>query len=100
MMADVAFADRAEDRVGDGVRENVGVRVAVKAVRMRNLHAAENERAAFRETMDVVADAGEGHAGEEEERESGMGMKMRMRMKRMRMSPTTPSARRGCRSTR
>jgi hypothetical protein len=29
-------------------------------VGMRNLHAAENQRAAFLETMNVVADAGHG----------------------------------------
>ncbi len=61
VMADVAFADRAEHRVGDRVREHVRIAMAVEAVRVRDLDAAENERAAFREAMHVVADAGESH---------------------------------------
>ena len=58
MMADVALADRAEHGVGDGVSEHVGIAVAIEAVRMRDFHAAEDERAAFDEAMHVVADAG------------------------------------------
>ena len=37
MLANVAGADRAEQRVGDRVRENVGVRVSLQSASVRDL---------------------------------------------------------------
>ena len=42
VMTDVAATDRSEKRIGDGVRENVGVGMAFQAEGMGNLHAAED----------------------------------------------------------
>ena len=44
-VADVLLAERAEDGVANRVHERVGVRMAVEAFRVRNLHAAEDELA-------------------------------------------------------
>jgi hypothetical protein len=49
MAADVAQAGGAEQRVGDGVRQRVGIRMAQQAVAVRDAHAAEDQRAAFDE---------------------------------------------------
>ena len=59
MKADVALADRAEHGVGDGVAEHVGIRMAIEAVCVRDIHAAEDELAALDEAVNVVTDAGE-----------------------------------------
>ena len=61
-MADVAFADRAEDRIGDGVAEHVGIAVAVEPVRVRDLDSAEDQFAPLGEAVDVVAGADEIHS--------------------------------------
>ena len=58
MMADVARRNRAEQRVGDGMDQHVGVRVSFQSFGVWNLHAAENQRTAFHQRMHVVPDAG------------------------------------------
>ena len=64
MLSDVAEGGSAEHGVGHGVQEHVGVRVAVKAEFKRNLHAAQNERTAFDQSMGVVSlTYAEGHHG-------------------------------------
>ena len=42
MMADVAFRDRAQERVCNRMTENVRVGVPVESALVRNLNAAEN----------------------------------------------------------
>src|SRR5277367_5599313 len=61
-MADVRFAERAEERIADGVHERVGVRMAVETLRVRNLDAAEDEFASRDQRVNVVADANVNHA--------------------------------------
>ena len=61
-MADVRFAQRAEERVANGVHERVGVRMAVEALGVRNLDAAEDELAPGDQLMNVIADANVNHA--------------------------------------
>ena len=56
-MADVALAQRAEHRVGDGVKQRVRVRVAVETLGVRNLDAAEDELPPLDEPVNIVADA-------------------------------------------
>ena len=56
-LADIARARRAEQRVGNGMRQLVGVGVAQEALMMRNVDAAQNELAVGRERMDVEAQA-------------------------------------------
>ena len=58
VVADVGQAEGTEDGIGDGVAEHVGIGVAVEAVGVRDFDAAEDQRAVFRELVDVVADAG------------------------------------------
>jgi hypothetical protein len=61
VVADVAEPRRAAQRGHDRVREDVGVGVTVEAAVVRNLHPAEDEPAARREAVRVVAVAD--HAG-------------------------------------
>jgi hypothetical protein len=61
-MADVRLAERAEERVADGVHERVGVRMAVEALRVRNLDAAEDKLAPGDQLMNVITDANVNHA--------------------------------------
>ena len=63
VMADVLLADGAEHGVGDGVAEDVGIGMTLESAIVRNLDAAEDERASFDEAVDVVAEAGGGHRG-------------------------------------
>ena len=60
-VADVRFAERAKERVANGVHERVGVRMAVETLRVRNLHAAEDEPAPGDQLMNIVADANVNH---------------------------------------
>ena len=62
MMTDVAFTDRAEQRIGNRVREDVRVGVSVQSARVRNLDPAEDEFAALRQSVRVVTNAGANHA--------------------------------------
>ena len=49
--ADIAQARSTQNGIGDGVQQRVGVAVAVKAQRMFDFDAAENEFAAFHQAM-------------------------------------------------
>ena len=53
--ADVADAGGAEHRVGHGVTDDVGVRVAVEAELERNRDAGEDQRTSGDEPVQVVA---------------------------------------------
>ena len=55
--ADVAVGERAEDRIGQRVKSNVGVGMADQAAVMGNRHAAERHAAARTEGVDVVTGA-------------------------------------------
>ena len=46
---------RAQDRVRERVRDDVGVGVAVKPAIVRNVHAAQDQAAALGEGVDVIA---------------------------------------------
>jgi hypothetical protein len=61
-MADVLFADGAEHGVGYGVAQHIGIGMTFKPEVVRDFDAAEDERTASREAVDVVAEAGGGHA--------------------------------------
>ena len=59
VLADVAEASGAQQRVDRGVGEDVGVRVAGEAaLRTLHLHSPQHEAPALGETVRVVADAG------------------------------------------
>src|SRR5262249_9479423 len=49
MPADVARADRAEQRIRDRMRQNIRVRVSFQPVRVWNLNAAQNQLSSLRE---------------------------------------------------
>ena len=59
MGADVAFRQRAVDRVGKGVQRDVRVRVTAQRLRVRDADAAKPDMVAGRECVDVetLADA-------------------------------------------
>ena len=60
-MADVALAQRAENRVANGVDQHVRVRVSVQALGMVNIHSAQDEFAPSDQAVHVVADAHVNH---------------------------------------
>ena len=55
MAADIAVAERAEDRIGDRMAQHVGVGMADEALIVRNLDAAEPDMIAGPEGVDVIA---------------------------------------------
>ena len=57
MLADVAFGERAEHRVGQGVQGDVGVGMADETAVVRDRDPAEHDRGPGAEGMDVVAGA-------------------------------------------
>ena len=61
-MADVRFAERAEERIANRVHERVRVRMAVQALGVRNLDAAEDEFASRDQRVNVIANANVNHA--------------------------------------
>ena len=54
MSADVAHGSCTEQSVRDGVQKHVGVGVSVQSQRMRNLYAAQNQRASFDQAVYVI----------------------------------------------
>ena len=61
-MADVWLAHRSEHGFRDGVTQHIGIRVSFQPMRMRDRHAAENQRPAFFKRMHVVTNANSSHA--------------------------------------
>ena len=57
MVADVAGAERAEDRIGQRMEDDVGIAMAGKALVVRDADAAEPELPSGSEGMDVEAEA-------------------------------------------
>src|SRR5439155_17685229 len=64
VLADVARANRAQQRICDRVGQDVRVRMSFKPARVRDLHAAENQFSSCRKTMHVVADSAPNHRGQ------------------------------------
>jgi hypothetical protein len=58
MFANVAKAGRAEQGVGDRVKDDVGIAVAGEAAAVRDFDAAEHDRAVAGEGVDVESHAG------------------------------------------
>src|SRR5829696_6953343 len=85
VLADVAHAGRAEQRVDHRVGEHVRVRVAGEAaLRLRDLHAAEHQAAARLQPVRVPADAGRGHP-------SGSSRRDRRSNTAISLTPSSPS---------
>ena len=80
--ADVAGAGGAEDRVRDGVTDDVGVRMAVETELERNRDAGEDQRAAGDQTMQVVAVADSDQATALEAGRSPNGLSLRQILRR------------------
>src|SRR3954469_21956057 len=55
MLADIAFADAAEQRVGDGVQADIGVGMAFQGVGVRHFEATEPDVIAIGEFVYVIA---------------------------------------------
>jgi hypothetical protein len=62
VIADIAEAGGAQERIGDGVQHDVGVGMAGEPARMVDTHAAQNERPARDEPMRIVASADADHS--------------------------------------
>ena len=55
-VADVWLTHGTEDGIGNGVGEHIGIAMAFEATAVRDGNAAEHERAAFLEGVDIIAD--------------------------------------------
>ena len=60
--SEISWKRITEDGVADSVHQGVRVRMAVEALRMRDLHAAEDELAPGDQLMNVIANANVNHA--------------------------------------
>jgi hypothetical protein len=56
-MADIREAKSSEDCICDGVRQYVCIGVALKALRMRDSNAPENQRPILSKLMNVISNA-------------------------------------------
>ena len=61
-LPDVAHGGRAEQRIHDGVREHVGIRMTEQAGLVRDIDAAEDKPAAADEAMHVISVSNAHHA--------------------------------------
>ena len=61
-MADIRLAQRAEDRIANRVHQHVGIRMPVQTLRVRNLHAAQDQFSPLDQGMHIIADANMNHA--------------------------------------
>jgi len=55
MAANIAQRSRAQQRIGEGVQQHVGIGVAQQPLRMRQRHAAQHQRAPRHQGVDVPA---------------------------------------------
>ena len=61
-MADILQTGSSQQGIGDGMAEDVRIRMPLKAEGMLDAHPPEDEGAVHDETMDVVADARGDHS--------------------------------------
>ena len=61
MRADVAQASRAQKRIGDGVQQRIGIRMAQQTEVERDRYAAQNQRPTRDEGMNIPALANSGY---------------------------------------
>ena len=58
VLADIAFADTAEQRIGDGVQPDIGIAMAFQPVAVREFDPAQPDVIAIGEFVNVVAGRG------------------------------------------
>ena len=58
MLADIAITNRAEQRIGQRMEQDIRIGMAQQLAMMRNGNAAEPDMIACREGMDIIAEAG------------------------------------------
>src|ERR1700759_3933049 len=61
MLSNVACANRAEEGIGNGMRQDISIGMAFQTASARNLDAAEDQFPAFAETVNIVSNTGAGH---------------------------------------
>src|SRR5581483_3094252 len=57
MLPNIAGTNRAQQRVGDRVRQNICVRMSFQSPRVRDLDAAKDQFPAFSKAMHIVANS-------------------------------------------
>ena len=63
VMTDIGESGRPENGIGNGVTENIGIRVTDKALCEGNFHPSKEEAAPFFKTVNIVTDARSGGGG-------------------------------------
>jgi hypothetical protein len=61
MLADVARADRAEERVRNCMGENIAIGMSLQPARVRDFNSADDQLSIFGQTMHVVTDSASNH---------------------------------------
>src|ERR1700731_153784 len=61
MAADVFRANRAEKRIRNRMRQNIGIRMTFEPARVRDFNAAENQFSAIGKAVDIVTNSGANH---------------------------------------
>src|SRR3546814_5563638 len=64
MVADVAVGKGAEDRVGQRMKRDIGIAMALKSMTMRDFHAADPQRLGRHEAVNVIAHPDRGRSEE------------------------------------
>jgi hypothetical protein len=54
MLADIAQSHGAEDGVGDGVEQDVGIRMTEEPFLPGNIYSADDQFASFHEAMNII----------------------------------------------
>jgi len=60
MLPDIPQRCGAQERVCQRMEDNVGIRIALKALRKRNFHSAKDKLPSLGESMDVVTETDAG----------------------------------------
>jgi hypothetical protein len=57
VVSDIPFSCCAQERVGDGMREDIGVGMTVETAIVKDFNSAKDQLAAFGETMHIISNS-------------------------------------------
>jgi hypothetical protein len=60
-VSDVWQAGGSQHGIGDGMAEDIGIRMTVQSERVRDFYPSEHEFSAFDEAMHIITDTGADH---------------------------------------
>jgi hypothetical protein len=57
MVADIAIAERAKDRIGQRMKSDIGIAMTLKSMTMRNFYPADPHRLVDYKAVNIIAHA-------------------------------------------